>query len=75
MAQPLYREYITRDGDTWDLIAWDHYGDPHGYERIIAANPGVPIQPRLPGGLRLLIPLLPAAPAPAAGLPPWKRRR
>lgn len=64
--------YITRDGDRWDLIAWDHYGDPMGYERIIAANPHTPITPTLPAGLRLDIPVI-DIPAPApAGLPPWK---
>ena len=64
--------YTTREGDRWDLIAWDHYGVPFAYEPIIQANPHAPIAPLLPGGLTLLIPLRDAAPA-TAGLPPWKR--
>lgn len=64
--------YVTRDGDRWDLIAWDHYGDATAIEPIIAANPQVPIIPVLPGGLLLEIPVL-ADPAPTiTDLPPWK---
>jgi phage tail protein X len=69
-----FLEHITGDGERWDLLAWRYYGDPYGYERIIRANPDLPIIPVLPGGVRVLIPVLDppvttvAAPA---GLPPW----
>lgn len=67
-------EHITTDGERWDWLAWRYYGDPYGYERIIAANPEVPIYTRLPGGLRLEIPVIETSGADAAtlGLPPWK---
>lgn len=74
MAQE-YVEYLTIEGDRWDLIAWRHYGDPHLYEPIIVANPTVPIRPQLPSGLRLMVPVLPDAQIEDRNLPPWKRGR
>jgi len=65
--------YITQERDRWDLIAARHYGDPFGYERIIAANPTVPIVPVLPAGIRLAVPVVPRTVARGSqGLPPWK---
>jgi len=67
-----YIEHITADGDRWDNLSWEYYGDPYAYERIIRANPDVPIMPILPAGIRLLIPVLDAPPpAETAVLPPW----
>lgn len=70
-----YVPYITRDGDRWDQIALAHYGDVFAYERIIRANPTVPITPTLRGGIRLAIPIVAATTATVAAnqLPPWKR--
>jgi phage tail protein X len=64
--------YITRDGDRWDLIAWDHYGDATAYEPIVAANPQVPISATLAGGILLEIPVLDDPAPTVTGLPPWK---
>jgi len=67
-------EYVTREGDRWDLLAWHFYADPHRYEPLIAANPQVPISPILEAGLLLAIPVLEAvAASDPAALPPWKR--
>ena len=67
-------EHITRDGDRWDNLAWEYYGDATAYETIIAANPEVAIYPILPSGIRLLIPVLEEAEtATTEGLPPWKQ--
>ncbi len=66
-----FLDYVTRDGDRWDLIADRMYGDPWAFERIIVANPSVPIRPVLPGGLTLRIPIA-EQPQTAADLPPWK---
>lgn len=66
--------HVTADGDRWDLLAWRYYGEATGYERIVAANPGVALSPVLPSGLTLNIPVLeepPATLATAGGLPPW----
>lgn len=69
-----YVEHITVEGERWDLLAYDYYGDPHEYEKIIIANPLIPITPILKSGVKLRIPvgdksrtLNPEI------LPPWKR--
>ena len=70
-------EHITREGERWDSIAWQYYGDATAYGRIIEANPDVDITDTLPSGLTVLIPVLPesetAAQIAQADLPPWKR--
>lgn len=68
-------EHVTRDGDRWDLLAWEYYGDALVYERIVAANPDIPITPILPSGLVVLIPVIEvvAEETTTEGLPPWKR--
>jgi hypothetical protein len=70
----LYKQHITKDGERWDNIAYQWYGDPFLIEPILATNSHVDIFPRLAGGQVLLIPLLPrAAVMPSIeGLPPWK---
>ena len=69
-----YLDHITKDGERWDAISYRYYGDPHRYEEIIKANPGVKIHRILPGGLSLRIPLIDGARRIAADdLPPWKR--
>lgn len=69
-----YYEYITKEGDRWDLIAYEFYGDATMYEPIIVANPDVPILPILPSGLKLLIPEMDFKDLiPSLELPPWKR--
>ena len=42
-----YYSYITKDGDSWDLIANKFYKNPSKYEPIIKAKPDVPITPIL----------------------------
>ncbi|NJD38454.1 MAG: hypothetical protein FIA89_09080 [Geobacter sp.] len=73
----LVQEHITVDGDRWDLLAWEYYGDPTLYEPIIAANPEVQIEPVLPAGIRLIIPVLEESLvgdiATSEELPPWKQ--
>ncbi|MEX3614359.1 MAG: tail protein X [Burkholderia gladioli] len=70
-------EHVTRDGERWDTLAWQYYGDPFAYGQIIAANPAADIKPTLPGGLVLLIPVLSLEAQDAQhakeNLPPWKR--
>lgn len=75
MAQG-YIPYVTRQGDRWDLLAWEFYGNAFHFGPIIAANPTVAIVPILPAGVELAIPLLDeeaAADVLDADLPPWKR--
>ena len=69
-----YWEYVTVEGDRWDLIAYNFYGDPFAYEGIITANPEVPIIPILQSGLKLKIPVIETTDTISAEeLPPWKR--
>lgn len=69
-----YYEHITREGERWDLIAYEYYGDATRYEPIIVANPDVAIVPVLPSGVRLMIPIIDLKDTiPAEELPPWKR--
>lgn len=50
--------YVTKDGDTVDLIAFERFG-AHGMEpAILAANPGLATAgPILPAGRTVLIPV------------------
>ncbi len=69
-----YYEHITTEGERWDAIAYQYYGDATMYEPIVAANPDVPIIPILPSGIRLIVPVIDTTEAiPAEELPPWKR--
>jgi len=71
-----YTTYTTIEGERWDSIAYKAYGDPMRLLEIAEANPGVALVDRLPGGLKLLIPVDEAAEAESIDqelLPPWKR--
>ena len=65
-------EYITKDGDRWDLIAYEFYADATLYESIIIANPEIPITPILPSGLKLKIPVREENDNIEFTLPPWR---
>ncbi len=75
MDRVEYYEYITKEGDRWDLVAYEFYGDATRYEPIVRANFfDVGIKPILPGGLKLRIPVLELKNhIPPEELPPWKR--
>jgi len=67
-----YYEYITKDGDRWDSIAYQYYGDPMIYEPIISANPDIPITPTLKSGLKIKVPVIDIPTSTTEDLPPWK---
>lgn len=67
-----YYEYITKDNDRWDLIAYEFYSDATLYELIIIANPQVEIAPILLAGLKLKIPVLDTQDTIVFELPPWR---
>lgn len=72
----IYITHVTVDGERWDQIAAQYYGDVHDYGRLIAANPDVPITVRLPAGLVLIIPVIELDDTVidnSEDLPPWKR--
>jgi phage tail protein X len=58
-------EYVTKDGDTADLIAWNYYGTRDGLvtEQLLEANHGLAdYGPLLPAGITVTLPDL-ATPA------------
>lgn len=65
--------YITKNGDRWDLIAYKSYGDATMIDIIIAANPGVSVDPVLKEGITLNIPIVDEPDVDKSLLPPWKR--
>lgn len=68
-------EYIVKDGDRWDSVAFKAYGDPNRFAGIIEANLATVISPLLVAGTRLIIPIENEADIEidSAELPPWKR--
>lgn len=70
-----FLEYIVKDGDRWDSIAFKAYGDPRQFGIIIEANLSTIISPLLVAGTRLIIPIQDEADIQinSESLPPWKR--
>ena len=66
-------EYITKEGDRWDLIAYQFYANANLYEKIISANPAVKIIPTLSAGIKLKIPILETDSQIQFELPPWRK--
>ncbi len=50
--------YQTIQGETWSSIAWKMYGSMRGIQKLIEANPLVPIDPIIPTGTILYIPIV-----------------
>ena len=58
--------YITRDGDTADFIAWNHYGQQTGrvVEQLLEANPGLAdYGPTIPSGVVVTLPVIEPGPS------------
>jgi phage tail protein X len=69
-----YVQYTAQEGDRWDLVAYEAYGDVTKMDAIIKANPSVSITPEIPAGTKLQIPIIEEEEAVAeTQLPPWKR--
>lgn len=67
-----YIEYITRSGDTYDLLAIAAYNDEKMASCLIKANPQHMKTLVFEGGVKLKIPVLEKAKLPST-LPPWRR--
>jgi phage tail protein X len=66
-------EYVTKDGDMADLIAWNYYGTRDGLvvEKLLDANPGLAdLGPLLPAGVTVVLPDF-ALPATQQGVRLW----
>ena len=68
-------EYIVKEGDRWDTIAYKAYGDQLLVNGIIEANVSAIISPVLIAGSRLIIPIIEQGEIEVDSelLPPWKR--
>lgn len=70
----------TIDGDRWDLIAWQWYGDARRQTLLLEANRELFLDPLrvppaiLPAGLEIKVPVIDVATADENLLPPWKRK-
>ena len=54
-------KYITRDGDTVDMVAFKYYGtlDGNTAEKVLDANPGLAaIGAVLPDGIEIVLPVI-----------------
>lgn len=65
-------EYVTIQGDTWDLIAYKLLGSESRMRGIMEANPELMWTFVFPAGVLLSIPEDQSTDAPI-DLPPWKR--
>jgi len=68
-------EYVTKQGDRWDTIAFKAYGDATLVNGIIEANTSIVISPILEVGTRIIVPILEQGDIQIDSelLPPWKR--
>lgn len=62
--------YITKSGDTWDMIAKEVYGDEYRADILMAANPAQIETAIFSAGVELTTPAL--AEERDGLLPPWK---
>ena len=67
-----YKEYITRVGDTFDLLAIAAYDEEKMASYIIQANPLYMDTLIFEDGIKLKIPVLDKTETPST-LPPWRR--
>jgi phage tail protein X len=66
------RKYYTVNGDTWDQIALDCYGEERTLGTLIAANPQHSDVVVFEAGVDLVIPDKSSVALPET-LPPWRR--
>lgn len=67
-----YKEYVTRAGDTFDLLAIAAYDEEKMASYIIKANPLHMGTIVFEAGVKLKIPVLDKTETPST-LPPWRR--
>ena len=75
-----YLEHRTIDGDRWDLLAYQYYGDASKQSVLLDANRSLFIDPIvvppliLKSGITLIVPVLDDQEVDDSTLPPWKRK-
>lgn len=73
MAVQTYLKHIVKQGERWDNLSYQYYGDALEYGRIIDANPHIAFCEVLPTGVTIYIPVLNVKPTNNANMPPWLR--
>lgn len=68
-----YYEYITQDGDTFDLLALDMYNDERLAHYIIEYNPDYCDVIVFEGGVQIRLPIIDGAET-TETLPPWRQQ-
>lgn len=70
-----FTTYTTVGGDTWASVAFKAYGDAYLSKTIADANPTVKLDPILPAGIVLIIPVNTnsGSTIDISLMPPWKR--
>jgi len=69
-----YLTHNTKDGDRWDLLAYEYYGNAFAIGFLLEANPDCASLPLLPSGLALKVLLIDAEvinPQESVGVP-WR---
>lgn len=66
--------YTTQQGDLWDIISYNVYGDEGYIGLLIQANPAHARTTVFGANITLTVPDIPAA-AVSENLPPWVRAR
>lgn len=72
VTESVTKEYVTRSGDSFDLLALAAYNDEKMASVIIQANPLYMDTLIFEAGVRLKIPVVESAGRPST-LPPWRR--
>ncbi|MFB2538805.1 tail protein X [Acinetobacter sp. c3-l95] len=73
MALKEYLQHIASDGDRWDTLSYQYYGEPTGYEPIVVANRHLPIHIALKAGQIVLIPIIEKNDSTISDIPAWLR--
>lgn len=68
----MLSSYVTKQGDMWDLIAYQQLGNELYTHQLIAANIKYREVVVFPAGVKLTIPTV-STPV-GSKLPPWKRQ-
>ena len=67
------RAYITKSGDTWDMISLAVYGSELFVSELIEANPDRANTLVFGAGIKLIIPEITQSQRENTSLPPWRR--
>lgn len=72
MTQQLLK-HIVKQGERWDNLSFQYYGNALEYSRIQDANPHISFCEVLPTGATVYIPVLNVKPTNNEQMPPWLR--